>query len=296
MAVFQGTEPNVFQHGNVAQDWLSNLDTAAVTLPNSSCQVHRGYYQAYHNFEYKQQVEQFFQRCHSDCPDCEVIFTGHSQGGSIATIAAIDLLQQQSSSASSATIDPFVITFGSPQGLGAGCLPLVNELSSSGTCRWYHYVMSIDGIFGLTYDIVPMLYPTLLQGMADYANNDSNGFGFVGHELLLSNRNVDSLLYIGKDTHQFGNPNSGRAHFPYLYTKVLQHMVETSTSSNGNNNNNNNNNYIPTTGFLDGSLCNRNDECLSRRCSKQDWWGGNPRCISSMSNEATIAKAMVPGN
>jgi Lipase (class 3) len=272
MVVFRGTESNLFQEGEVTQDWLSNVDMDAVTIPNSTCEVHEGYYQAYHNFEYKQQVEDFIYQCQTDCPDCDVVLTGHSQGGSIATIVAIDLLLQQQSTTRT-IIDPYVITFGSPQGLGAECLPLVNALSPSGTCRWYHYIVSIDGSFGLTYDIVPMLFPTLLTGMAKYANN---GFGFLGHELLLSSQNVDSLVYIGKDTHQFGMPYSGRAHYPYWYSGVLQQMVERSTTSNSDSGG-----IIPTTGFMDGTLCNRDDECISRRCSKQNWLDRNPQCESS---------------
>jgi hypothetical protein len=289
MVVFRGTESNLLQNSTVTEDWLSNIDMQAFAIPNSSCQVHQGYYKAHHNFEYKEQIEQFLQQCQLNCPNCEVVLTGHSQGGSIATIAAIDLLQQQQQYQS--TIDPYVITFGSPQGLGGGCLSLVNDLSPSGTCRWYHYIMSIVGNFGLTYDIVPMLYPTLLQGMAEYAKHKSNGFAFVGHELLLSNQNVDSLVYIGKDTHQFGMPYSGLAHDYSWYSGVLQDMVEKSTSTGGNNDN-----VIPTTGFLVGSLCNRNEECLSRRCSIPNWWGGNKRCESSISNEGTITKAMAPIN
>jgi Lipase (class 3) len=273
MVVFRGTEPNLFQDGDVSQDWLSNINMEAVTIPNSSCEVHQGYYQAYHNFEYKQQVEEFLQRCQLNCPDCDVVLTGHSQGGSIATIVAIDLLQQQQST--DTTIDPYVITFGSPQGLGAECLPLVNALSPSGTCHWYHYIMSIDGFFGLTYDIIPMIFPTLLKSKADYANNNSDGFGFLGHELLLSSQNVDSLVYIGKDTHQFSMPYSGFAHDPNWYSGVLQQMVERSSGGS-------NNNIIPTTGFMDGSLCNRDDECISRRCSKQNWLNRNPSCESSL--------------
>ena len=45
------------------------------------CDIHSGYYESYWNFEYRLSVEDFLQTCSEECPDCQVILTGHSQGG-----------------------------------------------------------------------------------------------------------------------------------------------------------------------------------------------------------------------
>jgi predicted lipase len=99
MVVFRGTEPLSIE------DWITNIDLDAVNLFNDSttCQVHKGYYNAYYEFEYRDQIEEFLQSCQIECLECDTLLTGHSQGGAIAGVAGI-LLQSK--------YKPFVITFG----------------------------------------------------------------------------------------------------------------------------------------------------------------------------------------
>jgi len=66
-----------------------NADDASDLL--LGCDTHQGYHDAYANFEYRDTVEDFFESCLADCPDCETLLTGHSQGGGIAAVAALYL-------------------------------------------------------------------------------------------------------------------------------------------------------------------------------------------------------------
>lgn len=196
------------------------------------------------------------------------------QGGSIATIAAIQLMIDRSNTSNTTTMtdswNPYVITFGAPHGLGAACLQLVNTLAPKSnddnnnnysSWRWYHFIMSVPASWGLTYDAVPMIFPHLLQSVASYADQ---GFAYIGHELFLSSDDTTSMVYTGKDQHRFGMPYTGNAHFDWHYSSVLEEMMDTATS-------------IPTTDFTDGSLCNEDIECESGLCQR-DFFQVKSKC------------------
>jgi len=95
VAVFRGTEHN-------RDDWDSNFEIDAVEfeMENASgkdkkastdavCDVRSGYHDSYSNFKYRSGVESFLQTCREECPECDIVLTGHSQGGGIAEVAAL---------------------------------------------------------------------------------------------------------------------------------------------------------------------------------------------------------------
>jgi hypothetical protein len=272
MAVFRGTQPELWKSGG-RDDWVSNMDLreSIIQFQGQTCHVHRGYHEAYVNFEYRDEIEDYLQNCQQTCQDeCDVILTGHSQGGTIAIMAAMEIMKQQQQTTS---VPPFVVTLGAPQGLGTGCRGFLTELGNHYggihiSCGWFHYIMSTTGTFGLTYDAVPMVFPHLLNGLAAYAKakNDhgithDEGFAFLGHELLVTTQQVDSLLYIGLDQHRFGMPYSAQAHWDWLYKEVLVDMLEATASATMSS--------LPTNGFAPRSMCNINEECSSHCCKRE---------------------------
>ena len=82
-----------------------------------------------------------------------------------------------------------------PHGLGDGCMDVVGQSS----CNWYNYVMSIPAASsaGLSYDIIPMLYPQLFEPIAKYGP-----LGFIGHEIILSTDDSSSSVYVGLNKHK----------------------------------------------------------------------------------------------
>ena len=59
-------------------------------------------------------MEDFLQNCIEECPECDVVLTGHSQGGGIAEVAALYYKKARASPPDNL----YVITF------AAGCIPL----------------------------------------------------------------------------------------------------------------------------------------------------------------------------
>mmetsp|Transcript_16647 Transcript_16647/g.45778 ORF Transcript_16647/g.45778 Transcript_16647/m.45778 type:complete len:490 (-) Transcript_16647:212-1681(-) len=218
-------------------DWWTNLKVEAVPLfPwEDNCNVHQGYYEAYTEFKYRQPVEDFLRTCRIDCPTCEVLLTGHSQGGGIAEIAAMHYLYD--------TVEynpppPYVITVGGMQSLGAGCSSL---LSREQRCRWYHYIMAKEGFMGrdLFYDAVPFLVAEFLSPSNDDDNEEDSsgdstytrngGVAFIGHEILVSDADPSAALYAGFDSHRHVDfsklDKTGGAHLYTLYASVLEEQA-----------------------------------------------------------------------
>jgi len=104
-ASFMGTQS--FQ----ATDWWTNIELDPVVFGSSktnnnnnesssssrtdkSCDVHGGYHDAYASFDHRDTVERFLKDCRAACETCEIVLTGHSQGGAIAAVAALYLTHQ----------------------------------------------------------------------------------------------------------------------------------------------------------------------------------------------------------
>ena len=268
------------------------------------CDIHRGYYEAYFDFEYINEIETFLDSCHNDCPECDILFTGHSQGGSIAEVAGL-YLKDRFSASSSSTIStsttststtttaattvkkPYVITFGSPQALGSQCFDLFTDEER---CNWYHYILATEGNVGpfgrgLVYDPFPMLYPQFLddddKDEDTYARN--NGLAFVGHEIFISSNDRTSILYGAFNDHKpVGMGAYGSildAHNVTYYADVLE---ELSFGDGGCDNNDDDECFIPAGGFSIGSVCNIDDDDVNTcadglECKKDGWWMFGPQ-------------------
>lgn len=235
-AAFRGTTN--YQPG----DWITNLylgpvEIGTVTMTTTTedeeddlfmgCDVHRGYHEAYADFEYRERVEDFLQRCQSECPECETILTGHSQGGGIAQIAALYLKRYEkinTTSSSSSSINynnntsveamvssegndeidddyeintndrngnsPYVVTFAAPPSMGAGCLDVFSEDERR---RWFRYIMATEGVMGnkLVYDPIPLLYAQLLDPTPDDDDDDGLFDVFDGFDFDAGTTSLD---------------------------------------------------------------------------------------------------------
>ena len=216
------------------------------TLKVEDCEVHRGFHDAYTEFEYREQVEEFLSDCRSECLECETMITGHSQGGAIASIAALYYKERTYNK----KIDsPYVVTFGAPQSLGAPCAQYFSESEKQ---RWYRYIMSRESGGKLVYDPVPLLYPQLLDPPEDYIIEEDGffwdnydgfretqtnatfarkgGLAYIGHEILLSSEDPSSALLSEYDGHRFVDLRFMDlilfAHFASEYEAVLKAQYE----------------------------------------------------------------------
>jgi pimeloyl-ACP methyl ester carboxylesterase len=326
--VFRGTtfSRNI---GSWIEDLWSNLIVDPIEYNNSNtdesdedgdsdsgddelfCDIHRGYYEAYFDFEYINEIETFLDSCHNDCPECEILLTGHSQGGSIAEVAGLYLKDRFSASTTTTTTtttntitvkkSPYVITFGSPQALGSDCSDLFTEEER---CNWYHYILAIEGNIGpfgrgLVYDPFPMLYPQFLddddididEDEDTYARN--KGLAFIGHEIFISSNDPTSILYGAFNDHRpvgigaYGGIST--AHNDNVYADVLEELLFGGGDGDGDNDNNDGDDayFIPTSGFSVGSVCNLDDDddddddddtCADGlECKKVGWWMLGPQ-------------------
>lgn len=87
--IFRGTEKNI-------EDWLTNLNARPFPIKEQSGDfgkaptVHRGFYEKY--LGVKREIEAILDQV-TENKDIPIFFTGHSQGGALATIAARELSQ-----------------------------------------------------------------------------------------------------------------------------------------------------------------------------------------------------------
>lgn len=161
-------------------DWKANFVLSQVTLVGQ-CTVTEGMRDAYF-VDYVGHMEEDIRVCMEGCPECTLVITGHSQGGSIANVAGV-LFESYGFS-------PYVLTFGQPKVLGGRC----KMIHAS---KWFRFILAEPGLFRLRYDIVP-----LLPGTGT----------FYGHEILVSRDDLTGVEYIGLNTHAIKGVVSSVAH------------------------------------------------------------------------------------
>jgi hypothetical protein len=314
VAVFRGTESN-------REDWESNFDLDAVEFEmedasgkdkNASadavCDIRSGYHDSYSDFEYRSGVESFLQTCSEECPECDIVLTGHSQGGGIAEVAALYYKKLTASNPENF----YVITFGAPQAIGTGCLPM---FAKEERCGFYRYVMTMEGSLGrgLVYDPVPMITP---RALGDFDNSsivgdessfvsDSfarhGGIAFLGHELFLNAGDPSALAMGAFDGHHGVGASkydmTSDAHGIKLYMSVLEEQSERFSSNDENEEETDEYEcYLPTTGFSLGSLCNTDESDLHcvdgvSECKRKSWWWGSENTCQAIGGSSTTQSA-----
>eukprot|EP00535_Pseudo-nitzschia_heimii_P010796 CAMPEP_0197196868 /NCGR_PEP_ID=MMETSP1423-20130617/32577_1 /TAXON_ID=476441 /ORGANISM="Pseudo-nitzschia heimii, Strain UNC1101" /LENGTH=346 /DNA_ID=CAMNT_0042650681 /DNA_START=326 /DNA_END=1363 /DNA_ORIENTATION=- len=268
------------------EDMKSNFDTDPVEFDpwdsreknetaneNFVCEVHGGYSDSYTSFYYRSSVEDFLQTCTEECPECDVLLTGHSQGGGIAEVAALHYKQMVPAPPENL----YVIVFGAPQALGAGCRSIFSKEES---CRFYRYVMTTEGPLGrgLIYDPIPMIIPRAMGDDFSDTYARYGGFTYLGYELFL-NYDDSTALALGTFEGHYGvKANkydiSTKSHDPDLYADILDRQNQQLSSSNEANDDYEC--YLPTNGFSVGSLCNRDESDLHcaiglSECKRDGW-------------------------
>lgn len=287
------------EQDNSVKDFRTNIDTDPVAFEmgatskkgsdrenDSLCDVHKGYHDAYFDFEYRPSIEDFLQTCSEECPECDIVLTGHSQGGGIAEVAALyykEAIQKTPENL-------YVITFGSLQALGAGCVSLFQQEER---CRIFRYVMVKEGIFGtgIVYDPIPMVYPRILgdldnDGVVDTSSLSNTyarhgGLAFLGHEMFLNAEDPSSLTMGPFDGHHAVATSkydlTTESHESSMYLNVIHTQNQMLAAER-------NDRYLPTKGFSLGSLCNKDESdfhCVEgiSECKRNGrWWWSENTC------------------
>jgi hypothetical protein len=144
--VFQGTIPPEWASFSAPEkfefirDWGDNANV--LNGQKCGCSVRRGFLDMYNNPKYIAEFRKSVKQCVHSCSgsNCELVLTGHSQGGALAVIAAIDLHVH----------NPYVFTFGAPAAVHRPC----NYLNED---RIYQYKNTVAYNDRLHYDIVSVL-------------------------------------------------------------------------------------------------------------------------------------------
>ncbi|GIP16314.1 hypothetical protein J40TS1_19560 [Paenibacillus montaniterrae] len=129
-----------FRGSSTSIDWVYDFIAQQTEyLPNKNAgQTHKGFTDIYYTL--RQQVMELLSHCNADHP---LYITGHSLGGALATLAALDIASNTSFHA------PIVYTFGAPR------------VGDPAFVRTYNYTVPVNWRFQNKYDIVPHL-PTLV--------------------------------------------------------------------------------------------------------------------------------------
>lgn len=222
------------------------------------CAVRDGFHDAYNNTFRNDLVDAIY-ACIDTCNNktqtsCDVVLTGHSQGGAIASVAALYL----------ADLSPSVVSFGMPLTVYEGCQTMSSIMDEQ---RWYRYVNSrVDVeqqdngnvvVTNKLYDPIPFAPWT--------------GTQHVGHLIVLS-EDTTGVAYLGLGSQQDLSPYdlTYNAHSMdasenldgyYNQIKAIMDKYSSGTIYN----------YpIRSTGYKGGISCTINEECSSGTCELRD--------------------------
>lgn len=185
----------------------------------------------------------------------KLVLVGHSHGGSVAQIAAV--VWQ--------SFHPTVISFGNEPTWDPAC---ANHLDSS---RWIRYANTRIGhwyeIPKLQYDIYPFQLPVLDRGLVNFGytyllSDDATGVANIGynHPSKILPFDILSLFRSHRILARENDSTPG-------YRNRIKNLVAK--------------NPVRTTGFVTGSLCSQDIECVSGRCVGT-WWDtilGSKHCL-----------------
>ncbi len=131
-----------FRGSDSAEDWVSDFIAQQVSYRpvKNAGQTHKGFTDIY--MSARSQIHQLIHEVPADRP---LFLTGHSLGGALATLAALDISQN------TAFQSPIVYTFGAPR------------VGDPNFVRAYNYSVTTHWRIQNEYDIVPHLPPLIYQ-------------------------------------------------------------------------------------------------------------------------------------
>ena len=156
------------------------------------CTVRKGYYNAYFSTYYFEFLEVLEDCMSKNDGETKLVLTGHSQGGSNALVAAVDLKRY----------DPLVITFGSLRTFVSKC-----DNTILNTSRVYRFT----NVGNRWYD--------------EWVHAFQQCGVHVGHHIMLDSASSSPGVYLGLDENETRNPKTRDVHEPRLYWDALDYLA-----------------------------------------------------------------------
>lgn len=259
-------------------DMGQNLNPRSAKLCNEGgqcCKFREGFVNGWNNTSWNSQLTEDVKACVGRCTkDPCLIITGHSQGGSIATVASLHLADVTSSYE--------VITFAAAPALvwtPETCSPQMNFNAHYRFGKALFKDEWSGGRAGLVFDKVSFLGPDPIPGFATYS---------VGEFLIVSNEDFDNVAHVGMNTeltlHPWDHhpPPLGHAHYlsdeTHLgYWEILEKMFNKTEE---------NSFPIGVRGLKNEMHCGRTEYgpilCESDRCDQVN--GEKHQCLPKLNN------------
>ena len=209
-----------------------------LTVGGECCQARSGYYSGYDTY-YRAELEGDVAACVATCLNADecLYISGHSQGGSVARIAAIRFQYA----------NPIVISFANGRTLNAEC----TQLNSS---RWIRFVNTRAKFYkGLIYDPWPFF-----SQIDHKAYNHGVTYIFSEDVTALATVTVNAYERVGPlDWSQIAHAidfDVGWLHLGAGYLNRIARIIDNGVFP------------VPTNGFSSGYYCTRDEECQSKSC------------------------------
>lgn len=236
-------------------DALTNIDLFSETIQSSggvSCTVHGGFKDALLDPNYFNNFHQEINNCYNSCGNnnkCEVILGGHSQGGGVASIAAIyyDYM------------NPTVITLGKVSAIYSQSSSGCSALNPSKTFHFQNTKLDHGYISGgpyTYYDFAPRLFW---------------GMDWTGNEYLIGPNQPGVIAYSdgNRPSNDWKTAWAATAHPVATYISSLELLLSR--------------NDFSMNGWNNDTPCQENSECSSNYCSHSAGY----RCKRKLNNGET---------
>jgi len=234
-------------------DWSQNFKLGFKEVCNEKsstcCETRTGFFEAYNFPKYVQELEEKMFECYNTCENKDecIVFTGHSQGGAIASVAGVK----------HSDLNPYVITFGEPPSVKPDCRAISSQ-------RWYRYVNTIEKEMlgsSISYDPVPFLpgFGSIIYGHFIILGADDKHVAYIG---LDSTENFFPRDIAGAKSHSMKGTDENPG-----YLKRIQNLMKNPTYP------------IPSQGFAAPNFCSKDDECDLKTCKKETDQS-YPQCVA----------------